>query len=138
MAVRYLSEEWAQQALALVEADPRVAEATKGLRMSVLSIILHPPPDTYGFIYVAFDGDGLSEYRVGHDYHVVTEGIGDPTFVVSGDYEVFAQVQRGLLTERRAIMSGRLHLTGSFLKALRHRGALETLGAVLRDVECQA
>lgn len=134
--MRYLSQEWAEQALALVESDARIAAAVKGLRVSLLSIILRPPEGCYGFLYVAFDEGGLRDYRVGHDYHTIVRGI-DPTFVVSGPYEVFARIQGGELNERRAIMKGQLHLTGSFVKALRFLNALETMSAVLREIECE-
>lgn len=135
--MRYLSEEWAKEALAVVETDERVAEATHGIQVSVLAIVLHPPEGAYGFIHVAFDGNGLSDYRVGHDYQAVTEGIADPTFVVSGEYDVFARIQAGEFSERKAILTGRLHLTGSFLKALRYMSALETIGEALRSVPCE-
>lgn len=136
MALRYLTQEWAERALALVESDERIAEAVRGLQVSLLSIVLRPPEGCYGFLYVAFDDTGLRDYRVGHDYHTIARGI-DPTFVVSGPYDVFAQVQRGELSERRAILKGQLHLTGSFVKALRFLNALETISEVLRTIECE-
>lgn len=135
-ALRYLSEAWAEEALARVEDDERVLAATRGLDVGLLTIILRPPPGTYGFMYVAFDGGGLCDYRVGHDYAAVAKGIA-PTFVVSGTYDVFASVQRGDLSERKAILTGRLHLTGSVLKALRYMGTLEAISAVLREIDCE-
>ncbi len=133
----YLTQAWAEQALAAVEADAKVQKAVAGLDLSLLAIILDAPDGRYGFIYVAFDAQGLSDYRVGYDYDAVTKGLAEPTFVVSGKYEVFAAMQRGELGERRALLTGKLHLTGSLMKALRHMNALETVTAALTTIDCE-
>ncbi len=119
-----------------MESDERILKAVHGIEVSILTIVLHPPEDAYGFVYASFDGAGLHDYRVGKDYAAVTTGMPAPTFVVSGEYEVFSAIQRGEMTERKALLRGKLHLTGSMLKALRHMRALETITQVLREIEC--
>lgn len=135
--LQYLSQEWAEEALRLVETDQGIRKALDGLDLSLLTIILNAPKGCYGFLYAAFDEGGLADYRVGHDFHAVGKGLPEPTFVVSGDYKVFAAVQRGELSERRALLSGKLHLTGSMVKALRHMRALEAITAVFAAIPCQ-
>ncbi len=137
LAIRYLSEEWGEQALRVMETDPDIAKVTKGLNLSLLVIILNGPPGAYGFIYAAFDRNGLKDYRVGADYTHVTSGIEGPTFVVSGDYKVFVEIQQGRMTERKALLRGKMHLTGSLVKALRHMHALETITRSMRTIECE-
>ncbi len=129
-----MSQDWAEEALQRVESDPRIAQALKGISVSILTIITEGPKDTYGFLYVHFDGQGLAEYRVGYEYEAVAKGIDTPTFVVSGKYDVFNDIQLGKLSERRALIAGKLHLTGSMLKALRHMRALETVTKVLQEI----
>ena len=135
--VQYLSEPWAQKVLSLIETDRRVAEALDGLEVSILTIILHPPKGCYGFLYVAFDANGLVDYRTGHDFHAVAKGLPEPTFVVSGDYKVFAALQRRELSERKAILTGQLHLTGSMLKAMRYMRVLEAITEVTSEIPCK-
>jgi SCP-2 sterol transfer family len=135
--VQYLSPSWAEQALRLVETDPRIDRALQGLEISILTIILHPPKGCYGFLYAAFDGDGLKDYRVGFDFASVAKGLEEPTFTVSGEYPVFASIQRGELTERKALLTGRLHLTGGMVKALRHMRTLEAFTAVMGSIPCK-
>ncbi len=135
LAVQYLSEEWAELALERVETDETVQKAVKGMDLSVLAIILSPPKDCYGFIFVDFKDGALAEYRVGHDYHAVTDDI-EPTFVVSGHYDVFAQINQGHITERKALLSGKLHLTGGLFKALKHMRAMESVTHSLLSIEC--
>lgn len=137
MQVQYLSPAWAEQALRLVETDARIDRALAGLELSILTIILHPPKGCYGFLYAAFDKDGLKDYRVGFDFASVARGLPPLTFTVSGEYPVFAAIQRGEMTERRALVSGKLHLTGGMVKALRHIRALEAFTAVMASIECK-
>jgi hypothetical protein len=137
LPLQYLTEPWAEEALKRVESDDRIHKAIKGIEVSVLTIVLHPPKGSYGFVYTAFDGTGLKEYRVGLDYAAVADGIPPPTFVISGEYEVFAAVQRGEMTERKALLTGKLHLTGSMIKALRHMRALESITKVLQEIPCK-
>lgn len=125
-------------ALERVEDDEGVARAVEGLDVSILAIVLEAPQPCYGFVYVRFEEGSLAEYRVGHDYAAVTKDVGTPTFVVSGRYESFAAIQRGQLSERKAILTGKLHLTGSVWKALRHMAAMEAITRSLNSIECEA
>ena len=134
--VQYLSPAWAEHALRMIETDERIDRALGGLEVSLLTIILHPPKGCYGFLYAAFDADGLKDYRVGLDFPSVARGLPEPTFTISGEYGVFAAIQRGELTERKALLSGRLHLTGGMLRALKPLRQLEAITAVLGSIPC--
>lgn len=137
MPVQYLTEEWAELALQKVEEDRGITRAVEGIELSILAIVLGAPKGCYGFVYVHFDGDGLAEYRVGYDYAAVTKGVEPPTFVVSGQYDVFAAINRGKLSERRALLTGKLHLTGSLVKALRYMRAMEAVTKALNSIPCR-
>ncbi len=57
-----------------------------------------------------------------------------------GNLEVatdYLALQRRELSERRAILTGQLHLTGSMVKALRHMRILETITAVTSEIPCK-
>ena len=136
LQVQYLSPAWAEEALRLVETDARISRELKGTAVSLLTIITRPPKGCYGFLYAAFDADGLKDYRVGFDFASVARGLGEPDFTISGDYSVFAAIQRGEMTERKALLSGKLHLTGGMLNALRHMRQLEAITAVLTSIPC--
>lgn len=131
----YLSEEWAEEALRRVEADDRVAKAAKGIDVSLLTLFEDGPDHAYEYLYVHFRDGGLEEYKLGHDAGEL-EGR-KPTFTVRGPYENFADVQNGLITERRALLSGKLHLSGSMFKAMKHMRALETITGSLREIPCE-
>lgn len=134
---QYLSQPWAEEVLKLIETDARIRDALEGLSVSILTIVLNPPKGCYGFLYASFDEGGLADFRTGHDFHAVAKGLPEPTFAISGDYKVFAAIQRRELGERRALLTGQLHLTGSMVKALRHMHILETITAVTSTVPCR-
>lgn len=120
----------------MVETDARITRTLDGSAVSLLTIITHPPPGCYGFLYAAFDDDGLKDYRVGFDFASVARGLDEPTFTISGEYAVFAAIQRGEMTERKALLSGQLHLTGGMVRALRHMRQLEAITGVLTSIPC--
>jgi putative sterol carrier protein len=138
LAYRYMTQDWAEEALRRIESDERIKKVLNGVDLSILSIIADGPKGAYGFLYVHYDGQGLAEYRVGHEYSAVAGGILEPTFVISGKYEVFLEIQLGKLGEKKAIITGKLHLTGSMMKALRHMRAMETITKVLREIPIMA
>ncbi|MGB0652787.1 MAG: hypothetical protein ACPGQL_06260 [Thermoplasmatota archaeon] len=137
MAIQYLSDAWGEEARKVMATDPVVQRALGGLDLSLLVIILDVPAGANGFIYAAFEGGELVDEAIGTDYDAITRGRPKPTFVSSGSYDTFVAMQEGRLSERRALLKGELHLTGSMFKALRHMKALETLTAALRRIDCQ-
>lgn len=134
--LQYLSEKWADEALRRVETDDRIKDAAKGIDVSMLTIFTEAPEGAFGYLYVHFKDGGLLEYRTGHEAEDVL-GDRNPTFVVSGTYENFVAVQEGEITEKRALLAGKLHLTGSMFKAMRHMRALETITGVMREIPCE-
>ncbi len=121
-----------------MRGDPRIAEAVKGINIRLLIHIKDPPADRYHYLYAHFDGKGLADGRMGHDTDGVLATLPEPTLTIEGPYAVFAAVQKGELSERKAILSGSLHVKGSRLLALRYMGALETVTEVLGEIPCHA
>lgn len=136
LTVPYLGPGWGKKALAVMRTDPRVKEAVQGIRLRLLTRIRGAPEGRYDYLWAAFDGTGLAEGRMGHEADGGLEGL-DPSVTLEGDYEVFAAIQRGELTERKAFLSGRLKVHGSRIQALRHMGALEAVTAALAEIPCQ-
>jgi hypothetical protein len=138
LTVPYLGPGWGRKALEVMRTDPRVAEAVDGIALRLLIHIKDPPAGRYQFLYAHFDGKGLADGRMGHDGDGTLETLPSPDLAIEGPYSVFAAVQKGELTERKAILSGQLHVKGSRLLALRYMGALETVTEVLGEIPCQA
>lgn len=137
VAVAYLGPEWGKRALRVIRSDPRVQQAVRSLELTVLTVIDDPPKGRYGYFYAAFAGKGLAAGEVGHMDDGKLAALAPPDFTIRGPYEVFAAIQRGEITERIAVLSGRLHVEGSRIAALRHMGALETVTAALAEIPCR-
>jgi len=136
LTVPYLGPGWGRLALERLRTDPRVGEAVQGLSVRVLTKVRDAPPGRYAWLYAAFEGGSLAEGRMGHDGDGQLDALPAPTFTIEGPYEAFAAVQRGEVTERRALLSGRLKLHGSRLTALRLMARLEAVTDVLGEIPC--
>jgi len=136
LTVPYLGPGWGRQALERLRTDPRVSDAVQGLSVRVLTKVTDAPTDRYTWLYAAFEDGRIAEARMGHDGDAALAELPPPTFTIEGPYDAFAAVQRGELTERRALLSGRLKLHGSRLTALRFMARLEAVTEVLSEIPC--
>ncbi|MCA1819482.1 MAG: SCP2 sterol-binding domain-containing protein [Thermoplasmatota archaeon] len=133
----YLGPEWGRKALEALRSDPRVREAVQGISVSVLTRVTGAAGRRYDWLYASFDAGALADASMGHDGDEAFAKLPAATFTITGPYEVFAAIQRGELTEKRAVLSGRLHVRGNRLKAIRYMGPLETVTEVLAEIPCQ-
>lgn len=136
LVVPYLGPAWGKRALEVLRTDARVLAAVQGIEVSILTRITDVPEGRYHWLYAAFDGKGLGDARMGDD-DAELETLPPPTFTITGPYGTFAAIQRGEVTEHRAFLTGRLHVKGNRLKALRHMGSLETVTKALAGIPCE-
>jgi hypothetical protein len=136
LTVPYLGPGWGRKALAVMRTDPRVQESLQGVKLRLLVRITEVPAGRYTYLWADFDGAGLADARMGHAGDGALEAL-EPTVTLEGPYAVFAAIQRGELTERKAFLSGQLRLHGSRIQALRHMGALEAVTGALAEIPCQ-
>jgi hypothetical protein len=136
LTVPYLGPGWGRKALALMRTDPRVQEAVQGVKLRLLTRIRDAPEGRYDYLWADFDGKGLADGRMGNEGDGVLETLA-PTVTLEGSYEVFAAIQRGETTERKAFLSGLLKVHGSRIQALRHLGALEAVTGALAEIPCE-
>lgn len=55
-------------------------------------------------------------------------------FVISGNYDLFAQVTRGLMSSQRALMSGKLKVKGNMVKALKLAPLADRINKVMAGI----
>lgn len=119
-----------------MRSDEKVREAMASHKVSVLTLVENAPPDRLTFLYASFDGEGNSDLRVGMDPAVLSDAPA-PTFTIRGDYETFAAMRDGKMTEKQAFLHRKLHVTGHRFKALTLAHPLQSLTHVLSQVPCQ-
>lgn len=130
MRVKYLSPQWKE------EVEARLKKELPPERMnritSSMSNIYHNCPDGRDrFMFFRYVNGELEQFVVGE---------GDPPeaeFRISGDYETFAQISQGKLGSQLALMSGKLKLKGSMVKALKLASIADRLNKVLARVDAE-
>ena len=113
--VTYLSSEWMERAGAALAADPRLAEATAALDLTVAYEVTGTP-------------GGKAAYALRFDHGTVTLEPGahpDAPVSFSLDYDTAARIARNELSAQAAFMQGRLKLGGDVTVLIRDGGALD-------------
>jgi putative sterol carrier protein len=124
---KYLSPEWAHEALRRLRAD-LTPEKMKHLTSSMLTVYTHCPDGKERAVYYSVV-DGVV------DQVSLQEGTWpEAEFTITGDYETFARISRAELKARSALMSGKLVLKGNLVKALRLAPVVDRLNQVLATI----
>jgi putative sterol carrier protein len=122
--VRYLSPEWMEAAGRALAGDPRLAEATKGVRLTLEQ---------------AVDAGSAGEIR----WHIVIDD-GRVTLAegraarfdvrISTSFDTAAQIAAGLLAAQRAFVDGRLRVGGDLTVLVAHQRTLGSIDDALAEL----
>lgn len=122
---KFLTQEWADEVLAALNASNDVKAATKGVQLCIQQVVTGVP-------------DGDVSYWTKFDDGTVAGGIGDAPdadVTISQDYDTAVALNKGELNAQAAFMQGKLKVTGNMGKLLQHQGAMQSLGPVLQSVQ---
>ena len=128
--VQYLSEDWR------AEVEKRLKEGLTPEKMNYSSSsmnnrYLNCPDGKTHYFFVGFNEGEVESVQVG-------EGEGPKAeFIITGDYEVFAQVSRAELNAQRALMGGNLKLKGNMVKALKLASTVDRLNKIIATIETE-
>ncbi|MBN2005071.1 MAG: SCP2 sterol-binding domain-containing protein [Anaerolineae bacterium] len=123
----YLSQEWAAEATRRLQ-ETLTPEKMKYLTSSMLNIYTHCPDGKEKAVFYSIR-DGVVER--------VSICDADPPgaeFTVTSDYQTFAQISQAKLKARSALMSGKMHLKGNLITALRLAPVVDRLNQVLSTI----
>jgi putative sterol carrier protein len=125
--VKYLSPEWAAEALRRLRAELS-PEKMKHITSSMVTIYTHCPDRKVRAVYYELKEGAFEQLSI-------SEGASpDAEFAIKGDYETFAQISRAELKSRKALMSGKLELKGNLVKALSLAVIVDRLNEVLATI----
>lgn len=124
---KYLSPEWQE------EVKRRVNEELTPKQMKNVTTVLvnnftNCPDGKDKYMYIRYEKGKLAEFKVGE---------GSPpksVFGLVGSYSVFAKVNRNEFSVKTAILSGRLKLQGSKLKALTLASITDNFSKILASI----
>lgn len=123
--MRYLGPEWMDAARRALAEDERLAESTKGVRLTLEQVVDAGP-----------DGGEIRWHIVVDDGSVtLVEGPAprcDVRFTTS--YDIAAEIAAGRLSAQRAFVDGRLRVGGDLTLLVSHQRALASLDDALADL----
>ena len=125
MAIRFLSEEWAQAVRDGLNANETFVSACKGSRARIQQIVTR--------------GDDDVSYWLEIDNGTVSVGTGrieDPSLTIISSYETAEAMAKGELSPMAAFMSGKIEVS-NVMAAMGLQGALSSAGAVIKDIDTE-
>jgi hypothetical protein len=128
----YLSRQWIDAARRRVETQADLAAVVGPISMSLLLVVTDRPALDGEAIFIRFENGRLTDVTHGPRTTMETKH-GDADFTIWGSYETFSEIHSGRLTEKLAVLSGRVRLKGSMFRALRLLKVVEPLNALLRQ-----
>mgnify|MGYP000119238356 CR=1 FL=1 len=123
----YLSQEWCTEAEKRLRAE-LTPEKMKFLSSSVAYVYVDCPDGKDKYLFFKCENGEITEVSVGHGTPP------DAEFRITGPYELFARLTKGEIKSQRALMSGKLKLKGSMVKALKLASVADRISKVLGTV----
>jgi len=125
VAIRFLSEEWAQAVKDGLNANEAFRSASKGSRALIQQVVTK--------------GDDDLSYWMEIDNGVVEVGTGraeKPSLTITSSYETAEALAKGELSPMAAFMSGKIEVS-NVMSAMGLQGALSSAGAVIKDIDTE-
>lgn len=125
----YLGPEWRDEAERRLKAelDP---EKMNRVSTSMSNIYLGCPDGKDRFLFFKFENGALDQLILGEGEPPTAE------FRIIGAYEVFARISQATLGAQKALMTGKLKLKGSMVKALKLASLADRMNKILSKISC--
>ncbi|MBP1661769.1 MAG: hypothetical protein H6P94_18 [Thermoplasmatales archaeon] len=130
--VKFLSQEWAEQAKKKVLTELDKAKDLKNMNATLLNVIQNIPPDNKTiYYYIKFTEGNLDELITGTDESLKQK---QADFIVTGDYTTFIQINNGQMSSAMALLKNRVKMTGNKMKALTITKPIDTYNNCVKGV----
>jgi putative sterol carrier protein len=133
--VKYLTEEWAQQAKKLVldQLDPK--KDLKGMNAILLNVVQNVPPENKTvYFYIKFVDGHLEELLASPDEAIKQK---PAEFTVTGDYVTFTQISKGEMSSAMALLKNRVKMAGNKMKALTITKPIDNFNACIKKIQTE-
>jgi putative sterol carrier protein len=133
--VKYLSQEWAEQARKKVLTELDKAKDLKNMSTSLLNVIQNTPPDNKTmYFYIKFINGNLEELTAGSDESIKGK---NAEFTVTGDYTTFVQISSGQMSSAMALLKNRVKMAGNKMKALTITKPIDTFNNCVSKIQTE-
>jgi putative sterol carrier protein len=123
----YLSEEWRAEAERRLKAE-LTPDRMNHITSSMSNVYLDCPGGGTKYLLFRFVDGAIAEIALGTGEPPAAE------FLITGTYDVFAQISRAELGAQKALMTGKLKLKGNMIKALKLAAIADRLNKVLAGI----
>ena len=125
MAIRFLSEEWAQAVKDGLNANEAFRSASKGSRALIQQVVTKGDDDLSYWMEI---DNGTAEVGTGRAEK--------PSLTITSSYETAEALAKGELSPMAAFMSGKIEVS-NVMSAMGLQGALSSAGAVIKDIDTE-
>ncbi len=128
--MKYLSEAWRAEAEKRLKTE-LTPDKMNNITSSMSNIYIHCPEGQDRYLFFKFENGSLTELSIGAGEPPAAE------FRIIGDYDTFAKISRSELGSQKALMTGKLKLKGSMVKALKLASIADRLNKVLSGIPAE-
>jgi putative sterol carrier protein len=128
MAVKFLSQEWADAVTEALNASEEFKQAAASQQVKLQQIVTDSPEGGGGKYYFSLE-DGKAEVAVGE--------IAEPEATMTQDYETAVAISRREVNPQNAFMQGKLKIQGNMMKLMQLQGVLNAMPKALSNTEVE-
>jgi len=126
MAVKYLSEDWANEVTNLFRQSEPLTKAIKGQNFAIQQVVTDVP-DRGEVKYFARSADGVPEIALGEAEN--------PDATITQTYDIAVALDKQELNPQAAFMQGKIKITGNLMKLMQLQGFVSQLGPAVASLE---
>lgn len=127
MAVKFLSEEWAQAVTDALNNHPGFKTAMGSAQLTIQFNTTEAPDGDISY-YLTTSG-GQAQMLLGQ--------APDADVTINQNYETASAISKGELNVQTAFMTGKIKVSGNLAKLMMHQKAIAEWGAAIRDLEVE-
>ena len=128
MAVRFLSQEWADAVTEALNSSDEFKQAAADQQVKLQQIVTDSPDGGAGKYYFSLE-DGKAEVAIGE--------IAEPEATMTQDYETAVAISRREVNPQNAFMQGKLKIQGNMMKLMQLQGVLNAMPKALSNTEVE-
>jgi putative sterol carrier protein len=128
MAVKFLSEEWAQQVTDALNASDEFQSAAAGQQVKLQQVINNAPDGGETKYYFTLDG-GKVQVGLGD--------LADAEATLTQDYDTAVAITKQELNAQNAFMQGKLKISGNMMKLMQLQGVFNAMPKAVDDIEVE-
>lgn len=127
MAVKFLTEEWAQAMTEALNSSDEFKSAASGQQTKLQQVVTDAPDGEAKYYFVLQDGG--AEVSLGE--------LSDADATITQNYETAAAINRTELNAQQAFMQGKLKISGNMMKLMQLQGVFNAMPKAVDNVEVE-